>query len=126
MAKDRDETDTLDSSTGARRSGSRGAAIGEARVKVARIVGLVFSLIALLLAIGAVLVALGKNVDQANSVVKAILSFDDAVSGPLGRDHGVFTFHGKNALAKDALVNWGIAALVYLFVGRLLARLIRG
>ena len=123
MAKDKTST-SMDAE--ADRSGARGARVVEARAQIGRIVGLVFSLIALLLAIGAVLVALGHNVDQTNPIVKAILDFDAAVSGPLGRDHGIFHFHGKSEAAKNALVNWGIAALVYLLVGRLLARLIRG
>ena len=32
---------------------------------------------------------------------------------------------GKNAEVKGALTNWGIAALIYLVVGKILDRLIR-
>ena len=54
-----------------------------------------------------------------------VTQFDDFVDGPFGRDTGIFQFHGKNEAAKEALVNWGIAALVYLLVGRVLARVVR-
>ena len=49
----------------------------------------------------------------------------DLVDGPLNRENGIFTFEGKNAETKSALVNWGIAAIVYLVVGKILDRVIR-
>ena len=45
--------------------------------------------------------------------------------GVFSRDQGIFTFSGKNAATKDALVNWGIAAIAYLVVGKVLDRVIR-
>jgi hypothetical protein len=41
------------------------------------------------------------------------------------RDNGIFTFHGGDAATKNALANWGLAAVAYLVVGRILERVIR-
>ncbi len=102
-----------------------GPAVAKARVQLARVILLVFTLVAAMLAIGALLVALRHNINEDNAVVRLITQFDDLVDGPLGRDNGIFAFHGKNEVAKEALVNWGIAALVYLLIGRVLARVVR-
>ena len=91
----------------------------------ARVIRVVFTTIAALLAIGALMVALRHNINEDNVLVQAVLKFDDFVAGPFGRTNGIFSFSGKNAMAKDAIVNWGIAALVYLLLGRLLERLVR-
>jgi hypothetical protein len=80
--------------------------------------------LAAILALGAVLVVLRDNVNEQNAIVKFITDVADAVSGPFSRDNGIFDFSGKNATAKNALVNWGIAAIVYLVIGRVLAGLI--
>ena len=56
--------------------------------------------------------------------MKLITDVADAISGPFSRNDGIFDFSGKNADAKNALLNWGIAAIVYLLVGRLLANAI--
>ena len=37
---------------------------------------------------------------------------------PQTQTNGVFDFTGKNAASKNALLNWGIAAIVYLLIGR--------
>ena len=89
--------------------------------KVLRIVFLFFSVV---LALGAFLVAAHENVSQDNPVVKFILDFAGAIDGPFSRENGIFAFHGKNADVKDAVVNWGIAAIVYLAIGRYLQRLL--
>jgi hypothetical protein len=102
-----------------------GPALAKARVQVARVILLVFTLIAAMLAIGALLVALRHNINEDNPVVRLVTQFDDFVDGPFGRDNGIFQFHGKSEVAKEALVNWGIAALVYLLIGRVLARVVR-
>lgn len=96
------------------------------RGTAARIVRTVFTVLAVILAIGAVLVVLRNNVNEQNPIVEMITSVADAVSGPFSRDNGIFDFSGANAVAKNALLNWGIAAIVYLVLGRLVARLIAG
>ena len=75
-------------------------------------------------ALGAFLVAARDNVSQDNELVKFVLNFADAIDGPFSRKNGIFEFHGENATTKDAVVNWGIAAIVYLAIGRYLQRLL--
>jgi hypothetical protein len=94
------------------------------RTKVARAVRVVFGVLAAILALGALLVVLRDNINESNSVVKLITDVADAISGPFSRDNGIFDFTGKNAASKNALLNWGIAAIVYLLIGRFLANAI--
>ena len=101
-----------------------GAAQAEARTQAARVVRIVFSVLATILALGALLVVLRSNINEANSVVKLITDIADTISGPFSLDDGVFDFTGKNAEAKNALLNWGIAAIVYLVIGRVGSNLI--
>lgn len=76
---------------------------------------------ALFLAVGALLVALDANPD--NALVRFVLDVADVVDlDVFSRDNGVFTFADDT---KAALVNWGLAAVAYLVVGRVLERLIR-
>ena len=94
------------------------------RAKVARAVRIVFGVLAAILALGAVLVVLRDNINENNAVVKLITDIADAISGPFSLEDGIFDFKGKNAVAKNALLNWGIAAVVYLLIGRFLANAI--
>ncbi|MGN6574641.1 MAG: hypothetical protein ACTHKG_03040 [Nocardioides sp.] len=100
------------------RTGVRGV-----RTKVASAVWLVAVVCALFLAVGALLVALKANQD--NPIVAFILDGADLLDGPFNRKNGIFTFDGKSGETQSALVNWGIAAIVYLVVGKVLDRLIR-
>lgn len=79
---------------------------------------------ALVLALGAILVALRDNVSQTNVLVKAILDVAGAIDGPFARENGIFAFTGEDAVTRDAVVNWGIGAIVYLLVGRVINRLL--
>ncbi len=101
---------------------TRAAEVDRIRETVARIIRVVFIVFALVLAFGAFLVAMGDNVSQDNPLVKFVLSFADAIDGPFSRDNGIFVFDGKNAATKGAVVNWGVAAIVYLVIGRYLQR----
>lgn len=94
------------------------------RAKLARAVRIVFGALAAILALGALLVVLRDNINESNSVVKLITDVADAISGPFSRDDGIFDFTGKNAESKNALLNWGIAAIVYLLIGRFLSNAI--
>jgi hypothetical protein len=94
------------------------------RSNVARAVRIVFSVLAAILALGALLLVLRDNINESNSVVKLITDVADTISGPFSRDDGIFDFTGKNAESKNALLNWGIAAIVYLLIGRFLANAI--
>jgi len=94
------------------------------RAQIARAVRVVFGVLAAILALGALLVVLRDNINESNAVVKLITDVADAISGPFSRDDGIFDFTGKNAESKNALLNWGIAAIVYLLIGRFLANAI--
>jgi hypothetical protein len=57
-------------------------------------------------------------------VVRMIWDIAEAVDGPFGRDDGVFHFSGDNGPKLNALVNWGLAAVIYLIIGNLLRKLL--
>lgn len=94
----------------------------QVREVMARILRVVFLLFSVVLALGAFLVAARENVSQTNELVKLVKAAADAIDGPFSRDNGIFKFTGENAETKDAVVNWGIAALVYLAIGRYVQR----
>ncbi len=106
--------------TGSRRQGGRyvTAARGfsmDARALFMRIVQLVVSVVVLIIVAGILLVLLKAN--PANSIVSEVHSWARWLAGPFD---GMFSFHSAN----DAIaVNWGIAAVVYLIVAGLVARL---
>lgn len=94
------------------------------RLRVAQLVWLVCVLAALVLAIGALLVALKANTD--NDLVKWMLDAADKLDlAVFDRDNGIKDFTGKNAEIKEALLNWGLAAIVWLIAGRIVDRIIR-
>jgi len=93
------------------------------RVKVASVIWLVAVICALFLAVGALLIALNAN--QENPIVRLVLDGADLLDGPFSRENGIFTFEGKDAETKGALVNWGLAAVVYLVIGKVVDRVIR-
>ena len=99
----------------------------EIRETMSKVLRVVFLFFAVVLALGAFLVAAHDNVSQTNGLVKFVLHVADAIDGPFSRDNGIFKFTGSNDEVnntKDAVVNWGIAALVYLAIGRYLQRLL--
>jgi hypothetical protein len=87
-----------------------------ARAALARVVTLVAAIVAGIVVIGILLVVLGAN--QSNELVKAVMDAARWLAGPF-RD--LFSLNGHKATIA---VNWGIAAAVYLVVGRLIARLL--
>jgi succinate dehydrogenase hydrophobic anchor subunit len=84
---------------------------------LARLVSLVTSIVVALLVIGILLVVLDAN--SGNQIVKALLDAAKFLAAPF---KNVFTLHGHKATIA---VNWGLAAVVYAFVGGLIARLLR-
>lgn len=94
-----------------------------ARGKVASVVWVLAVVCALTLAVGALLVALNAN--EENSIVKVVLDAAAVLEGPFSRENGIFAFDGNDAATKNALVNWGLAAMVYLLIGKLADRIIR-
>ena len=105
--------------------GTSTARTAEVRTRVAQVVWLLAVLAAVILAIGALMVALDFN--TRNGLVSFFIDAAKAI------DFGSFKEFepgkGKgaahDALVKTRLVNWGIAAVIYLVVGKLLDRLIR-
>jgi hypothetical protein len=94
------------------------------RNKVATVVWLVAVVCALFLAVGALLIALKANED--NSIVEFIISGAETLDGPFSLTDGIFTFaEDEDGRVKSALTNWGIAAVVYLVIGKILDRIIR-
>ena len=101
-----------------------GGAGGIVRVRLAQVIWLAAVVCALFLATGALLIALDANKD--NALVSFVLDVADAVDlGVFSRDNGIFTFEGADAATKSALANWGLGAVAYLVVGRILERIIR-
>jgi hypothetical protein len=105
--------DSLPRNRGAARVvGAFGAGAG----LLARLVYLVVSVVVLIIVAGILLALLKAN--PANSAVSEVHGWGRWLVGPFA---GMFSFHrARVALA----VNWGIAAVIYLFAGGLIARLI--
>lgn len=102
------------------------AVVADARTRVAQVVWILCVIAALLLAIGALCIALKAN--GSNSLVKFVIDTAGKLDfGVFSRKSGVFHFKGHNhsAMTKNALVNWGLAAVVWLVIGRILDRIIR-
>jgi hypothetical protein len=85
---------------------------------VARIVQLAVSIVVAIIVAGILLVVLKAN--PANSIVSEIHSWAHWLAGPFD---GIFSFHNANTAIA---VNWGIAAVVYLFVAVLIVRVLGG
>jgi hypothetical protein len=103
------------------------ATVKKVRQWVARGAWLLCALFALVLAVGALLIALhGAGSNPENSLYKFVVQSADKLDlGAFSRDNGLFSFKGDDALTKNALTNWGIAAVIWLVIGRLLDRVIR-
>ena len=91
-----------------------GAAV--ARASVARAVVLAGTIVALILIVGILLVVLGAN--HANELVKAVRSAARFLAGPFD---GLFSLDSHKA---STAVDWGIAAVVWYALARLIGRLI--
>jgi hypothetical protein len=116
--------------TGARASGTSGSpgrgakTVGQVRTVLSQVLWLLFLVAAMFLAVGALLVTLDANQD--NDLVKFVLEGADRVDlGIFSRDNGIKQFSGADADTKNALFNWGLGAAAWLFVGRILDRVVR-
>jgi hypothetical protein len=87
-----------------------------ARASIARFVILATSLVALILVVGIVLVVLGAN--NSNDLVHAVRNAAHFLAGPF---NNLFTLDSNKA---EKAVNWGLAAVVWIAAGRLVARLL--
>lgn len=124
MAKqDTTDPDTSSESSGNGKARAKAAA-SALRARVAQLIWLVCVLCALALALGALLIALKANRD--NNLVQFVLDAANAVDlGVFSKDEGIKQFKGDGAEVKNALVNWGLGAIAWLVVGRILDRIIR-
>lgn len=116
--------------SGAEASGTSGATgrgaqtVNRVRSLLAQVLWLLFLVAALFLAVGALLFALKANQD--NGLVKFVLEGADRVDlGIFSRENGIKEFGGGNADTKNALFNWGIGAVAWLVVGRIVDKLVR-
>jgi hypothetical protein len=102
------------------------AVVTQVRTRVAQVVWVVCVVAALFLALGALCVALKANPE--NALVKFVLETADKLDfGVFSRGkNGVYHFPGNTDTAhtKNALVNWGLAALVWLVGGRIVSKII--
>ncbi|GAB2606165.1 hypothetical protein [Kribbella endophytica] len=95
-----------------------GSGVKRARNLVASLVWLIAVLAAAVLALGALFTALDQA-NQSNEIVRWVLERGHDLVGPFKDLFRLET--AKNTL----LVNWGIAALVYLIVGKIIERFVR-
>jgi hypothetical protein len=97
------------------------------RSVAASVVWIVAIVAAAFLAVGALLIVLDFNRD--NAFVDFVTSTADSLNflGTLKEfePEGNGADARQSALVKTVLVNWGIAALVYIFIGKVLERVIR-
>jgi hypothetical protein len=94
------------------------------RSRIASVVWLVAVVCALILAVGALLVALKANPD--NAIVTFVLDAADKLDlGVFSRDNGIFTPKKDPNGVKSALINWGLGAIAYLVAGKVADRVIR-
>ena len=94
------------------------------RAYVARAVWVVCLTIALILAVAAFSWALNANPD--NSLIKLVRNIADHCDlGWFDLNNPIWRGTGNNAQTKTALANYGVAAVVYMVIGRSLERIIR-
>ena len=102
------------------------AAADRVRTVVAQVVWVVCALAALVLAVAALCIALKANLD--NGLVKFCIDTADKLDfGVFSRVDGVAHWKGHShaSLTKNALVNWGLAAVVWLIIGKVVERVVR-
>jgi hypothetical protein len=87
-----------------------------ARASIARALTLAATAVALVLVAGILLVVLEAN--RSNEIVQVVRDAATFLAGPFD---GLFTLENNQT---ETAVNWGIAAVVWFALGRLLARLI--
>ncbi|MBC2934129.1 hypothetical protein [Nocardioides sp. zg-1228] len=94
------------------------------RATLAQLIWLACALAALLLAVGALLIALEAN--RSNALVDVVLRAADLADlGVFSRHDGIKDFRGRGAEVKNALLNWGLGAVAWLVAGRILERIVR-
>jgi hypothetical protein len=102
-----------------------GASLDKVRSLLATAVWLAAVLCALTLAVGALVIALDFN--RSNVFVDTVTQLADAIDFGEFKEFeaGKSKSSRQDALVKSVMVNWGLAALIYLVVGKVADRLIR-
>jgi hypothetical protein len=122
MAEAKGKTEKDNDRAGRRTSMS--ISVDAVRSRVAQVLWLVCVVFALFLAIGALTYALDANED--NSLVQFVREAADRVDlGIFSLENGIKEFVGENSDTKNALFNWGLGAVFWLVVGRVLDRVVR-
>lgn len=117
-----ERADSSDSSSAS--GSSRALVVAQVRGQLARIVWIVCLVIALVLAAAAFSYALDAN--AGNGLVRLIRHVAEHCDlGWFSLTNPIKRFNNPNGQVKTALFNYGIAAVVYLVVGRILERIIR-
>lgn len=89
-----------------------GGATGARRV-LARVISVITTIVVLLIVAGILLIVLAAN--PSNDIVSFITDVGETLVGPF---ENLFNLDDRKA---EVAVNWGIAAVVYLVIGRILA-----
>lgn len=121
-----EEEDESVDTTRVDRTAQAKAAANVVRARVAQVVWVLCAVAALVLAVGAACIALKANQD--NGLVKFCIDTADKLDfGVFSRTDGVAHWKGRSesVLTKNALVNWGLAAVVWLVAGKIVERIIR-
>lgn len=101
------------------------AEVARVRLIAASATRLAFGVIAVLLALGALMSVATSVISPTNPLVQFVYNLCTWFQGPFSRDNGVFTFTGNNAGKLDALVNWGVASVLYSMCGSILRSVLR-
>jgi hypothetical protein len=121
-----DEDEESVETTQVDRTAQAKAAANMVRARVSQVVWILCLLAALVLAVGALCIALKANPD--NGLVKFCVDTADKLDfGVFSRDDGVAHWkgHSQSVLTKNACVNWGLAAVVWLVAGQVVSKLLR-
>lgn len=109
---------------GKRRTPSVSVGLADVRTRIAQLLWLVCVVFALFLAVGALTYALDANPD--NGLVDFVRTWANRVDlGVFSQENGIKEFVGKNSDIKNALFNWGLGAVFWLVLGRILDRVVR-
>lgn len=101
------------------------AEVMRVRLVASSAVRVAFGVVAVFLALGAFMSAASDFISSTNPLVEFVFKVDTWFEGPFSREGGVFSFTGANADRLNGIVNWGLAALVYVGIGSLLRSILR-
>jgi len=106
---------------------AHGAKVGSdaVRNRVASIVWIVAVVCAVIVVLGAIMVALGKGVESDNPVVQFLSDWAAKLSGPFGDMFSYTKDNGKPDVVQNTVLGYGIAAVAWLVGGRIVTRVIQ-